>query len=411
MKRLNTFTLGGLIVGPILGSGIIFLPPLAYERIGTQAIWAWLAILAVGGAFAAVFIRMTLLTHSDSGVASLVARERGPVWGELASNDLTGAVVFGAVPVLLTAGRLWPESWSLGWPPVVWAGIFLVLAVGLLLAGLTTVSRISLVLSSTIAILLLAGSLVTLTRTSGFSLPRPDLATPDLGSTLLLLFWAIVGWEVVANYSKEVDNPEKTVPRAGVVGLAVVSLVFLCVALAVQTLPRTPSVTVAATMIPLLGPVAADLTGVLAVGLCLTTLLMFTGAVTRMTAQRAREGRLPRWLGAGEPTRPPAAAILTLGATSAVILVFVALGWVDLAFLVATANLFFLGNALMGLVAAWTILRTVWWRIVLAVLIALFLALVLQGNPVGWVLVVLVTGGTIAAHVLGRRRQGDPGDR
>jgi APA family basic amino acid/polyamine antiporter len=39
-RQLNTWTLAGLMVGPILGSGIILLPPLAYARLGTQAIWA-----------------------------------------------------------------------------------------------------------------------------------------------------------------------------------------------------------------------------------------------------------------------------------------------------------------------------------------------------------------------------------
>ena len=146
-RKLNTWTLGGLIVGPILGSGIILLPPLAYERLGTQSVWAWLAILVLGGAFAAVFVKLTLLTHSDAGIASLVTRERGPVWGALASNFLTGAVVFGVVPVLLTAAQLWPADWSFGWPPVYWAGIFLVVAVALLLAVLTTVSGLTLVLS------------------------------------------------------------------------------------------------------------------------------------------------------------------------------------------------------------------------------------------------------------------------
>ncbi len=33
-KKLNTLTLSGLIIGPILGSGIVLLPPLAYEMMG-----------------------------------------------------------------------------------------------------------------------------------------------------------------------------------------------------------------------------------------------------------------------------------------------------------------------------------------------------------------------------------------
>lgn len=390
MPKLNTWTLGGLIVGPILGSGILLLPPLAYEKVGPQAVWTWLGILLLGGAFAAVFIQMTLKAQSDSGVASLVSRERGPSWGHLASNFLTGAVVFGAVPVLVTAARLWPSAWSLGWPVVVWAALFLVVAVGFLLAGLTTVSRLALVLSTAVAVAFVAGSLTTLVSVGRAVWPGFDPNTPGLGPTLLLQFWAIVGWEVVANYSREVRDPEKTVPRAGFVGLVVVSVVYLSVALALQSRSPHPGESLAVLLVPMLGETAGPVTGLLATGLCLTTLLMFTGAVTRMTAQRAREGHLPRWLGGGPPGATPVAAILTLAGTTAV-----ALGWVDVAFLVSVANLFFLGNALLGLIAAWTILRSPAWKVVLVVLVGLFVGLLLQGSIVGWGFVVAVVLATV----------------
>lgn len=402
-RKLNTWTLGGLIVGPILGSGIILLPPLAYERLGTQSVWAWLAILVLGGAFAAVFVKLTLLTHSDAGIASLVTRERGPVWGALASNFLTGAVVFGVVPVLLTAAQLWPADWSFGWPPVYWAGIFLVVAVALLLAGLTTVSGLTLVLSSLTAVLLVVGSGLALVNSPRVAWPVLDLLTPGLGQTLLLLFWAIVGWEVIANYSKEVRNPQRTVPRAGMLGLAVVSLVYLSVALTIQTVAsKSAAPSMVLVLVPVFGDLAPTMTGLLATGLCLSTLLMFTGAVTRMTAQRAHQAELPQWLGWGEPSKPPKVAIAVLSATSSGLLVLVGLGWVNLAFLVATADLFFLGNALLGLIAAWTIFRSVFWRLVLIVLMALFAALVSQGNPVGWILVGAVVVATLVKKARAR---------
>jgi len=80
-RQLNTWTLAGLMVGPILGSGIILLPPMAYARLGAQAIWAWMLTLALGGAFAWLFIRMALRSRSDAGLAAQVAQALGPVWG------------------------------------------------------------------------------------------------------------------------------------------------------------------------------------------------------------------------------------------------------------------------------------------------------------------------------------------
>jgi len=395
-KKLNAWTLGGLMVGPILGSGILLLPPLAYARLGAQAVWAWLLVLGLGAAFAVLFIRMTLRVRSDAGIADLVAREWGPAWGELASNYLTGAVVFGAVPVFLTAARLWPRSLSGGWPVEALAALVLVTTAALLLAGLTTVSRLSLVLSSATALALVAGGLTGLVQTPAWTWSTPDPLTPGLGPTLLILFWAVVGWEVIGNYSNDVADPAKTIPRAGAVSLGAVSLVYLVTTLALQTLaPGQGTPPTAATVLgPLLGPAAPLVAGVLAGGLCLTSVLMFVGAVTRMTAQRARAGRLPRWLGEAQAGRTPRRAILVHGGLSAALLGLVALRVVVLEDLVAVANLFFLGNALLGLAAAWKILDDRPSRVAIGVLSLVLVALLSQGQPAGWVLFALVTGGT-----------------
>ncbi len=392
------------MVGPILGSGIILLPPLAYRNLGSQALWAWIVTLALGAAFALAFIEMTLRTHSDAGIASLVERERGAVWGELASNYLTGAVVFGVVPVCLTAASLWPAELAFGLGQTSRAAVFVVLMALLLLAGLTTISRLTLFLSTATALSLVVSAVLAFTRVPAV-LSAPEWSAPDLGRTLLLLFWAIVGWEVIANYSKEVERPERTVPLAGAVALAAVSLVYLATAAALQTLASgaAGAPTMALVLLPLFGPAADWVAGILGGGLCLATLLMFTGAVTRMTAQRGREGRLPRWLGLGSPDSPPRVSILTLTATSALLLCAVELGWIALDGLVATANLFFLGNALLGLTAAWTILRGAAWKSSIALLAAVLLLLLAQGSPVGWGLVAAVSALTFLARGRGKR--------
>lgn len=395
-KKLNTWTLAGLMVGPILGSGVILLPPLAYEKLGSQALWAWLVILVLGAAFATVFIRMALRTRSDSGIADLVAREWGPTWGELASNYLTGAVTFGAVPVFLTAARLWPTELAGGLPAEALAALFLVATTGLLLAGLTTVSRLSLVLSSTTAVLLVAGGILGLVGEGPPVVPTGNLALEGLGPTLLTLFWAVVGWEVIGNYSNDVEHPEKTVPRAGFLSLAAVSLVYFITTLALQTLaphhPGPPTVT--AILVPLFGPAAGVVAGVLGGGLCLTALLMFIGAVTRMTAQRAASGVLPRWLGQKRPGTPRRATLVH-ASLSVGLLVSVVLGWTTLETLVQTANVFFLGNALLGLAAAWKVLPGVTNRVTLGVLAAVLVLLLAQAQPLGWVCFALVSGATV----------------
>jgi len=395
-KQLGTWTLAGLMVGPILGSGVVLLPPLAYARLGPRAIWAWVAVLLLGAAFAAVFVQLALRTRTASGLADLVAREWGVGWGALASDYLTGAVIFGAVPVGLTAAALWPRSLSGGLPSAALAGIVLGVAAALLLAGLTTVSRLALVLSSATAALLSAGGLLGLARTTPWAWPPPAWGDPALGHTLLVLFWAVVGWEVVGNYTNEVEEPGRTVPLAGLISVLAVSLVYLITTLSLQTLaPASDGAPGMATVLqPLLGGGAPLVAGLLGGGLCLVSVLMFVGAVTRMTAQRAHHGALPRWLGEAEAGATPRRAILAHGATSLLLLVLVHRGWVDLDGLVSAANLFFLGNALLGLAAAWRILGGLAWRVVILLLAGVLLLLVTQGRAWGWILLAAVTGAT-----------------
>jgi len=287
----------------------------------------------------------------------------------------------------------------LGLPPEAWAGVFLVLTMVLLLCGLTTVSRLTLVLSTLTAVFLVAGGVLGLS-VHPFSWPEPAWGNPDLGSTLLILFWAVVGWEVVANYSTDVRDPEKTIPRAGLVSLAAVSLVYMVTTLALQTLaPEAASPTMTTVLEPLFGPVAAEVAGLLAAGLCLGTVLMFMGAVTRMTAQRARAGHLPGWLGEREAGKTPRRAIVVLGVTSTIILTAVCFRAIRLEGLVSIANLFFLGNALLGLAAAWKILQGAVWKAVIVVLAAVLILLLAQGQLLGWFLVAAVTIATLV-HAL-----------
>jgi APA family basic amino acid/polyamine antiporter len=83
-----------------------------------------------------------------------------------------------------------------------------------------------------------------------------------------------------------------------------------------------------------------------------------------------------------------------LAFTSSVLLGVVHEGWASLEDLVTVANLFFLGNALLGLAAAWKILPTALWRVVVVVLAAVLVVLAAQGHWIGWLFVAAVTAAT-----------------
>jgi surface polysaccharide O-acyltransferase-like enzyme len=112
-----------------------------------------------------------------------------------------------------------------------------------------------------------------------------------------------------------------------------------------------------------------------------------------MTSQRARTGTLPRWL-ANQEGRVPQRAIFVQMTLSALLLGAVSLGWISLEDLVSTSNLFFLGNALLGLAAAGKLLTGWGVRSLIGVLAVVLVVLLAQGQPAGWALFGTVAGAT-----------------
>ncbi|NHZ48400.1 amino acid permease, partial [Desulfovibrio sp. XJ01] len=113
--QLGPWLLAGLIVGPVLGSGIIILPPVVLGVAGAWALPAWLVMIAVGVVFALVFGELSVLFPGDGGVSVAVGHAFGPQGRRLASLYLVVAVLFGPVAVLLTGVRYLPLG---GLPPV-----------------------------------------------------------------------------------------------------------------------------------------------------------------------------------------------------------------------------------------------------------------------------------------------------
>ena len=386
--QLGPWLLAGLIVGPVLGSGIIILPPVVLGVAGAWALPAWLAMIAVGVVFALVFGELSVLFPGDGGVSVAVGHAFGPEGRRLASLYLVVAVLFGPVAVLLTGVRYLPLG---GLPPVGVAYGLLMVCAGLLLRQVAALGRVALVLSSVSAGLLFAGGVATLGDAAGalwrgagggalsasglsaFGMPAPDWGM--LGHALLLLFWIVVGWEVVGNYSAEVRDPRRTIRKAVVRAVAAVTAVDLAVAGGMQWVAvrdaaqvgdgaggipaalAAPPDGVAALLSPLFGAWGGPVLGALALALCATTYLMFVGGVARLAASLAADGILPRVVGLRASSGAPAGGIGLLWGAHAVVLAAVGRGVIDVTGLVALADGFLLANALCGVLTAVRLLR------------------------------------------------------
>jgi len=400
-KKLNTLTLSGLMIGPILGSGIVLLPPIAISILVDHAIIAWCLIMLLGVVFAYVFAKMSLLISSNEGMSTVIGQAFGPSFRELASNYLTAAVCFGPVAVMLTASEflsypfksLHPDRTLLAY--VILAGCVIVI-----LRGITAVGNLTLILSSLTAVLLLTGSFYSLMAQTEILYPAGSPEPGRLGYTMLLLFWAIIGWEVIGNYVEEVERPEKTIMRSMKISVGAIILIYMISAFALQNRMQYLSsqdgdVNMSLVLVPLFGEFAYILMGVIAAGLCFCTLLMILGAVTRQIAVRAENGKLPAFLRMKPHEKAPKRALLFLSGWHACLLLLIHFQLLSVEGIVGIANTFFIGNALLGLAASMKFLNGFLVKTSVTILMIALTILLAFSSLFAWIVLAAITAATV----------------
>lgn len=361
-RKIGTLPLCCMMIGSVLGSGIIILPPLALESSGEWAIVGWLMTALFGVAFAYLFATVGTLFPGEGGAASAVERAFGPGAKRLAAYTLSGAVLFGPSAVILTVVEYLPHELMPATLPqqAATAALITLACAALIISGLKNMSRFTMVLASSATLLLLAGSGMALSSHAVISPTLPPFDGQSFGYTMLLLFWAVVGWEVVGNYGDEVVNPRRTVPLAAVIAAVIIGIVSLSVAAALQfgSFPQGSGRGVAVLLSPLFGALAPWVMGAMTAALCITTYLVIIGAVSRLLAHLSLESGLPDILNRRNSKNVPWVVVVFYTTAHLVQFLFIGLDLLNLAGLVAIADGFFLANALLGTLAAFRLFRS-----------------------------------------------------
>ncbi len=395
-KKLGPLLLSGLMIGPILGSGIIILPPLVYQVAGNWALAAWILIVGLSFFFAVIFGRLSILFPGDAGVARAIEEAFGSRVKKLTSFYLIGAVLFGPVAVLLTAAKYLRPIYNM--PEPLLALPILLTCTFLLLRQVTSIGRISFILSTIVALtLFVGGAAILLFHRTSEVVATGSFSFPQFGYGLLLLFWTMVGWEVVGNYSGDVRDPKTTIPRAVIFSVCIMAAVSLTVATAVQMISpdmvQGGTVTITDLIRPLFGGNSDIIMAALVASLCITSYLLFTGGVARLAASLAGEGYLPDILARKSTTRAPFIAILVFAFFHLAVLAAVYFHFADVEQLVAVADGFFIANALIGILSAIRLLQSRILRIAARLLALIFSGILLNAGAAVITIILLMAIG------------------
>ena len=313
-------------VGDILGAGI-------YALVGKVAGMAghasWLSFLMA--LFVATF---TALTYAELG--GRFPKSAGESWfAEQAFGSKRFALGVGWV--VLCSGVLSLATMSLafaGYFTGLVPGVprfFVVLAILALLAfinfrGIRESSAANIIattieLTGLLIVVVVGALFLAKTGASDSSQIAPPTPAPSWSSIAqggALAFFAFIGFEDMVKVAEEVKDPERNMPRAIILALAVTGVVYLVVVL-IATRVVEPSA-LAASDAPLLTVVEraepripTSLFGLIALFAVANTALLNFIMGSRMLYGMARQGLLPGWLGTVHRTRrTPHWAILTI---------------------------------------------------------------------------------------------------
>ena len=312
-----------LSAGAVLGTGVISMPALAAGVAGPASLVAWLALIVLSAPLALTFAALGARHPDGGGVATYVRLAFGARAAAAVGWIFYFAVPLGAPAAVAFAGGYVADVLG-GGRATVLATFLGVLAVVVTMNwfGLRISGRAQLVLAGALATLLLITVLTAVPHAQLSHLrPFAPHGWAGIGAATAILVWGFAGWEAVSSLSGEYRNPRRDVPRATVIAVAVVGVLYLSVA--------TTSVLVLG---PALGSSPAPLADLLAVGVggpvrevtAVVAVLLTIGAVnaylagaSRLGVALARDGALPARL-AGTPRM--SLAVVTAGSLASALL-------------------------------------------------------------------------------------------
>lgn len=324
-----------LYVCAILGAGVLVLPGQAASLAGPAALVAWAFCALLGLPLAFTFARLASTYPDAGGVATYAARAFGAPLGGVTGWWFFIAGAIGHTIVPLTAGYYVADALGIGqeWAPGL-AALVLGIAVWANLAGVKISARVQIGLALGVAVILVLVIAVALPQLRASELePFAPRGVAGIGQAVVVLFFAFAGWEAIAHLSAEFRDVRRTLPRATLLTIVIITVLYLGVALAVigtgtygsRALDR---ISLGVIVEGGLGVSASLALAVAAVVICLGTTNAFMAAISRLGFALGRDGWAPTYLGKRGDSGVPRNAVLTVAAIGAAGLLGAALfGW------------------------------------------------------------------------------------
>ena len=323
-----------LVMGNMIGSGV-FLLPASLAPFGWNAVAGWVVTIAGALVLAYLIVRLTRALPGDADTIGIVRSSFGPVPGFMIGWSYWVSVwtanVTLAIACVSNFSVFAPGVSTIPYAPamlalaLLWSLTFLSLR-GARAAGGFQLATLFLKLIPLVVVIVII--MLVLGRTGTAELapyPVEGLSLTAVGASATLTLWALLGFESASIVGGKVANPEKTIPRATMVGTAATGLIYLIVCSGIALM--LPTEVASASDAPLAtfverywarepGLAMASFAGIAALG-GLNGWILLQGEVP---LAMARAGTLPRWFGKINGRDAPVRALILSSLLASVLL-------------------------------------------------------------------------------------------
>ena len=320
-----------IVMGNMIGSGVFLLPAslAAYRGLSLAG---WLVSAAGAMMLALVFARLSSQFPAAGGLYAYTRAAFGDTAGFLVAWGywLSTVGTLAALAVALV-GYLDPFVPSLVRTPSLAALLAIAMiwiVIGVNVAGVALAGRVQIVTTALKLLPLVvvgAGGLFFI-DTAAFAMP-PVTTTPvgrQLMAVVTLTLWAFLGLECATIPAGSVRDPERTIPRATIIGTVLTAIVYIASTIGVMSL--VPPDTLASSTAPfadgarrLVGGWGGALVALGAAVSCFGALNGWALIVGQLPMAAAADGLFPRAFGRLSSRGTPARAMIVAGAMSTVL--------------------------------------------------------------------------------------------
>ena len=307
-RKLGLVMCVALVVGNMIGSGV-FLLPTSLAPLGWNSVYGWLATIAGSLCLVVVMMRLARGRADSCAAFTYPAAAFGPgtgfvvAWSYWISCWTVNATL--AVAAVSNLSIIWPGLAGPGVPAgaailLLWL-FTLVNCLGVRTAGGVQVLTTFLKLVPLAGVLLVAAWLFADGSATVAAHDSVPIGAAGIGTAATFTLFAMLGFESAMAAGDRVENPERIVPRATLIGTLIVGLVYLLACSAVTLMlpaaaleaSNAPFATFFSTLVdPTLGPIIAAFAAIAALGALNGYVLL----QAEMPLALARGGLLPAWI-------------------------------------------------------------------------------------------------------------------